>query len=82
MNAPKETKNIWWLIAIKKVGVKLIYGSVKKIIIIKWKRQPPIAWYMLLTDKGKLLLIFFCHKVEVVIGFAVATLGVYIATRK
>ena len=32
------------------------------------KEQPPIAWYILLTDKGKSLLIFFCHKVDVVIA--------------
>ncbi len=24
VNAPKETRNIWWLIAMKKVGVKLM----------------------------------------------------------
>ena len=36
--------------------------------MITWKKQPPIAWYILLTDKGKLLLIFFCHSVEVVIA--------------
>ena len=35
----------------------------KKIINTKWNRKPPIAWYILLTDKGKLLLIFFCQRV-------------------
>ena len=37
--------------------------SIKKIIISKWNKNPPIAWYILLTDKGKLLLIFFCQSV-------------------
>ena len=62
VNAPNETKNIWWLIAIIKVVEKFIKGFwIKKIIIIKWNKNPPIAWYILLTDKGKLLLIFFCQ---------------------
>ena len=34
----------------------------------KWKVKPPIAWYMLLTDNGKLLLSFFCQIVEEVIA--------------
>ena len=38
------------------------------IITIMWKKHPPIAWYILLTDRGKLSLIFFCHSVEVVIA--------------
>ena len=33
----------------------------------KWKVNPPIAWYILLTDNGKLLLSFFCQIVEEVI---------------
>ena len=33
VNAPKDTKNIWWLIAIKKVFEKSIYGSTKKDLI-------------------------------------------------
>ena len=32
-----------------------------------WNMNPPNAWYILLTDKGKLLLSFFCHIVEIVI---------------
>ena len=32
-------------------------------IIIKWNKNPPIAWYILLVDKGRLLLIFFCQSV-------------------
>ena len=64
VNAPKETKNIWWLIAITKVFEKFINGFwIKKIITNKWNKKPPRAWYILLTDKGKLLLIFFCHSV-------------------
>ena len=34
----------------------------------RWKVKPPIAWYILLTDKGRLLLIFFCHNVDAVIA--------------
>ena len=45
VNAPKETKNIWWLIAIIKVVEKFINGFwIKKIIINKWNKNPPIAW--------------------------------------
>ena len=43
-------------------------GFTKKIIANRWKVKPPIAWYILLTDKGKLLLSFFCQIVEVVIA--------------
>ena len=69
VKAPKETKNIWWLIAITKVFEKFINGFwMKKIIINRWNKKPPKAWYILLTDKGKLLLNFFCHKVENVIA--------------
>ena len=45
-----------------------MYGFVKKIIIKIWNKQPPMAWYKLLTDSGKLFPIFFCHKVELVIA--------------
>ena len=65
-NAPKETKKIWWLMATRNVDVKFIYGVSKNKIIILWKKNPPIAWYILLTVKGKLLVIFFCHKVAAV----------------
>ena len=68
VNAPNDTKNIWWLIAIINVCEKSIYGSINKIIIDKWNIHPPIAWFILLTDRGKLLLNFFCHKVENVIA--------------
>ena len=44
LNAPKDTRKIWWLIAIINVFVKSIYGSTKKIIIKTWNKQPPIAW--------------------------------------
>ncbi len=44
VNAPNETKNIWWLIAITNVLVKSMYGSVKSIIIKIWNKQPPMAW--------------------------------------
>ena len=33
VKAPKYTQNIWWLIAIKKVVLKFIYGSIKNIRI-------------------------------------------------
>ena len=68
MNAPKDTKIIWWLIAIIKVVEKFMYGSTNIIIKIKWNKHPPIAWYILLTDNGKLLLNFFCQRVEAVIA--------------
>ena len=68
VKAPNDTKNIWWLIAIIKVLEKLIYGSTKKIIIIIWNVTPPSAWYILFTDRGKLLLSFFCQIVEDVIA--------------
>ena len=59
-NAPSETRNTWWLIANKKSEFKFINGSLNiKIIINKWNKTAPTAWYMLLTDKGILLLIFF-----------------------
>ena len=35
VKAPKDTKIIWWLIAIIKVLVKFIYGSTNNRIIIK-----------------------------------------------
>ena len=44
VNAPKDTRKIWWPIAIKKLGVNSIKGSIKKKIIIMWKKQPPAAW--------------------------------------
>ena len=68
VKAPNDTKNIWWLIAIINVCEKLMYGFTKKIIANRWKAKPPIAWYILLTDKGKLLLSFFCQIVEIVIA--------------
>ncbi len=68
VKAPNETKNIWWLIAIKNVCVKSIYGLAKISMTIIWNVTPPRAWYILLTDKGKLLLIFFCQIVEDVIA--------------
>ena len=68
VKAPKDTKNIWWLIAIINVSEKSMYGFAKKIITNRWKVKPPIAWYMLFTDKGKLLLSFFCQIVEEVIA--------------
>ena len=37
-------------------------------MINKWKVKPPIAWYMLLIDNGKLLLNFFCQSVDEVIA--------------
>ena len=40
----------------------------KKIIINKWNENPPSAWFILLTDKGRLLLIVFCQRVELVIA--------------
>ena len=40
----------------------------KKSRINAWNKQPPIAWYKLLTDKGKLSVIFFCNIVELVIA--------------
>ena len=64
VKAPKETSNIWWLIAIIKVAEKFMNDfCMKKIIIKKWNKKPPIAWYILLVDKGRLLLIFFCQRV-------------------
>ena len=45
-----------------------MYGSIKNIIINKWNKHPPIAWYKLLTDNGKLFEIFFCNIVELVIA--------------
>ena len=68
VKAPNDTKNIWWLIAIINVCEKSMYGFAKNIITNRWKVKPPIAWYILLTDKGKLLLIFFCHNVDEVIA--------------
>ncbi len=44
VNAPKDTKKIWWPIAIKKLGLNSINGSTKNRIIIKWKKHPPAAW--------------------------------------
>ena len=37
-------------------------------MIIRWNDTPPKAWYILLTDNGKLLLSFFCQIVEDVIA--------------
>ena len=68
VKAPKETKNIWWLIAIINVCEKSMYGFAKNIMTNRWKVKPPIAWYILLTDNGKLLLSFFCQIVEDVIA--------------
>ena len=65
-NAPKDTRIIWWLIAIIKVDVKSINGFSKSKIIKAWNKKPPIAWYILLTGRGKLFVIFFCHKVAAV----------------
>ena len=68
-NAPNETRNTWWLIANKKSEFKFINGSLNiKIIINKWNKTAPTAWYILFTDKGILLLIFFCQIVDVVIA--------------
>ena len=44
VNAPKDTKKIWWPIAIKKLGLNSMKGSTKSKITIKWKKQPPAAW--------------------------------------
>ena len=66
VKAPKETKNIWWLIAIMNVGVKDINEFSKNKVTNAWNTKPPIAWYKLLTGKGKLLVIFFCHNVAAV----------------
>ena len=44
VKAPKETRKIWWHIAIKNVLVKFIYGFEKDIIIIIWNMKPPTAW--------------------------------------
>ena len=44
VNAPKDTRKIWWPIAIKKLGLNSMKGSTKNIITIKWKKQPPAAW--------------------------------------
>ena len=44
VNAPKDTRKIWWPIAIKKLELNSINGSTKNKIIIKWKKQPPAAW--------------------------------------
>ena len=63
VKAPKETNNIWWLIAIIKVEEKSMKGFAKNKTIIRWNINPPIAWYILLTGNDKLLLNFFCHKV-------------------
>ena len=68
VKAPNDTRNIWWLIAIIKVCEKSIYGFAKNITTNRWKEKPPIAWYILLTERGKLLLIFFCQIVEEVIA--------------
>ena len=65
-NAPKDTRIIWWLIAIIKVDVKSINGFSKNKITKAWNKKPPIAWYILLTGRGKLFVIFFCHKVAAV----------------
>ena len=65
-NAPKDTRIIWWLMAIIKVDVKSINGFSKSKIIKAWNKKPPIAWYILLTGRGKLFVIFFCHKVAAV----------------
>ena len=68
VKAPNDTKNIWWLIAIINVCEKSMYGFAKNIMTNRWKVQPPIAWYILLTDNGKLLLNFFCQIVDEVIA--------------
>ena len=68
VKAPNDTINIWWLIANINVFEKSIYGSINKTIINKWNKQPPSAWFILLIDKGRLLLNFFCHNVENVIA--------------
>ena len=44
VNAPKDTRKIWWPIAIKKLWLNSMNGSTKNIITIKWKKQPPAAW--------------------------------------
>ena len=59
VNAPKDTRKIWWPIAIIKLGLKSINGSTKNKITTKWKKHPPAAWYVLLTGKGILPLNFF-----------------------
>ena len=43
VKAPKDTKKIWWLIAIIKVELNSIKGSTKNNIIIRWKKHPPAA---------------------------------------
>ena len=43
VNAPKDTKKIWWLIATKKVELNSIKGSTKNNIITRWKKHPPAA---------------------------------------
>ena len=44
VNAPKDTRKIWWPIATKKLELNSIKGSTKNKITIKWKKQPPAAW--------------------------------------
>ena len=44
VNAPKDTRKIWWPIAIKKLGLNSMKGSTKNKITIKWKKEPPAAW--------------------------------------
>lgn len=39
------------------------------------KINPPKAWFILLTDKGKLLLNFFCQIVDVVIAINATTVA-------
>ena len=68
VKAPKETSKIWCDIAIINVVEKIIFGEVNKIIISRWNKNPPIAWYMLLDDNGRLLSAFFCQRVENVIA--------------
>ena len=44
VKAPKDTRKIWWLIAIKNVLLKSIYGSAKINITKMWNKHPPAAW--------------------------------------
>ena len=52
-----------------------IGGCLFHILIIIWKIKPPKAWFILLTDKGKLLLNFFCQIVDVVIAIKAITVA-------
>ena len=81
VKAPKETNNIWWLIAIIKVVVK----SIKGFWIKKNSASKPVSVFFLIPPPSAIMaFVFLGENLNIfdIIGFLIATWGVYIATRE